>query len=139
MKNVLKYILPVFMVLVTVFSLAGCSGVISGNEAKAFINGFFDAVEAKDYNRASAFLHPDVTDDLKTFFEGMENKYDLDFSLIDITKYTGFYSTLYDSKIGGSVYRLSMNVKVGDKEVQMQIQVVRNDDGYGIYNLNITP
>ncbi|MBE7066346.1 MAG: hypothetical protein E7385_02220 [Ruminococcaceae bacterium] len=50
---------------------------------------------------------------------------------------TGFSSTYYSSNIGGSSYTQEMDVKIGDKEIEMEIELVRNDKGYGIYSIEI--
>lgn len=137
MRNVLKCIVPVLVVLAVIFSFAGCSGGISRDDAKAHIREFFDAIETKDYEQASTLLHPERPADLEAFFEGLSYTEDLDFSKIEITKYTGFSSSYYDSTVGGSTYSLSMNVKVGGNEIKMKIEIVRNDNGFGIYNFDI--
>ena len=129
--------IPIFLMLFTVFSFAGCSNGISGKEAKEHINGFFRAIETKDYDHASTFLHPEISADPKTVFENLEHENNLDFSAITITKYTGFSSSYYNSAVQGSLYTLNMKVDAGGKELKMAITIVRNDRGYGIYQLEI--
>lgn len=137
MKKVLKFTVPVLVVIIVILSFAGCSGGISRDDAQAHIRDFFDAIETKDYEQACALLHPERPADLETFFEGLSYAEDLDFSKIEITKYTGFSSSFYDSTVGGSTYSLSMNVKAGDNEIKMKIEIVRNDNGFGIYNFDV--
>ncbi|MCI8331436.1 MAG: hypothetical protein HFE78_01215 [Clostridiales bacterium] len=137
MKKILNSIVSVFAILVVIFSFVGCSGGISSDDAKAHISDFLDAIETKDYEHAATFLHPERPADLEAFFEVLKNEGDLDFSTIEITKYTGFSSSYYDSTVGGSTYSLSMSVKAGDDEIKMEIEIVKNDNGYGIYNLDI--
>ncbi|MCI8589821.1 MAG: hypothetical protein HFE77_03825 [Clostridiales bacterium] len=137
MKRILNCIVSVFVILVIIFSFVGCSGGISNNDAKAYTRDFLDAIEAKDYEHAATFLHPERPVDLEPFFEGLKSEENMDFSTIEITKYTGFSSSYYDSTVEGSAYSLSMNVKVGDDEIKMEIEIVKNDNGYGIYNLDI--
>ena len=67
----------------------------------------------------------------------MEHEKNLDFSAITITKYTGFSSSYYNSAVQGSLYTLNMKVDAGGKELKMEITIVRNDRGYGIYQLEI--
>lgn len=127
-------IVSVLAILLTV----GCSGGIRGEEAKKQINEFLDAVEAENYELASTFLHPERPADLKTFFESLKNEKSLDFSSgVEIVKYTGFSSSYYDSTVDGSTYTLAMKGTAGEQEFEMQIEIVRNDNGYGIYNLYI--
>ena len=121
-----------------IFSLVSCGMGINGGEAKEFIRDFFDAVVAEDYEKAEEFLHPDRPADLELFFLSIEEEEDLDFQEgIEIEKYTGFSSSLYDSTVGGSTYELTMRAKVGERDVVFTIEIVQNDNGYGIYNFDL--
>lgn len=51
--------------------------------------------------------------------------------------YTGFSSSYYNSAVQGSLYTLNMKVDAGGKELKIEITIVRNDRGYGIYQLEI--
>ena len=133
----MKKVASIFLILMFVFSLSACSGGISGDEAKSHINGFLEKIEADDYEAAEEFLHPECSADLQEFFETLENENKADFSSIDIQKYTGFKSSFYDSSVGGSTYSLTMKIAATDKIIQMEIEIVKNDAGYGIYNLDI--
>lgn len=138
MKKTLKNIFFTVAALICVVSLASCSGGIKGDDAKAYINDFFDAVSAEDYERAEALLHPDRPADLEEFFLNIEEKEDLDFqSGIEVERYTGMSSSYYDSTVDGSRYELVMQVSVDEKVVEFTIEIVQNENGYGIYNLNL--
>ncbi len=137
MKKLFNGTILFILVLTLIFSLGGCSGGISGDDAKTHINGFLDAIEKSHYEDAATYLHPERPTDLKAFFEFVEKEENLDFSSIEITKYTGFSASFYDSTVGGSTYTQSMKVDVGGKEAEMEIEIVKNDNGYGIYNLDI--
>ena len=134
----MKKILYLLITAIIIFSFSACSGSIKGNEAKAYINGFFDAIEAADYDLAATFLHPERPADLKIFFEGLENEKALDFSNIEIDKYTDFSSSYYDSTVDGSAYSLEMDTFISGKKAEIEIEIVKNDAGYGIYNFNIS-
>ncbi len=133
----MKKVVSIFLILMFVFSLSACSGGISGDEAKSHINGFFEKIEAGDYEAAEEFLHPDRPADLQAFFETLEDEKDVDFSSINIEKYTNFKSSWYDSSVDGSTYSLTMKIMISDTIIQMEIEIVKNDGGYGIYNLDI--
>lgn len=133
----MKKVASIFLILMFVFSLSACSGGISGDEAKSHINGFLEKIEAEDYEAAEEFLHPERPADLQEFFEALENKKNFDFSSINIEKYTGFKSSFYDSSVGGSTYSLTMKIADSDKIIRMEIEIAKNDNGYGIYNLDI--
>ena len=105
---------------------------------KAFINDFFAAIVAEDYDKAESFLHPERPADLEAFLLNVEQEVNVDFQAgIEIEKYTGFSSSLYDSTVNGSTYELTMRTKVGDKTVKFTIEIVKNENGYGIYNLDL--
>ena len=133
----MKRVLLLLVTVISVFSLLACSGGIKGDDAKVHINGFFDAIENKDYELAATFLHPERPADLKAYFENLENEEGLNFSNIEIDKYTGSSSENYDSSVGGATYSLCMDVHLNDGSVEIDIEIVKNDNGYGIYNLDI--
>ena len=138
MKHVFKKILVITITCVFVCSLVSCGNGIKGDEAKAYINDFFAAVVAEDYDKAESLLHPERPADLETFLLNVENEENVDFQEgIEIEKYTGFSSSLYDSTVAGSTYELTMRTKVGNKTVKFTIEIVRNENGYGIYNLDL--
>ena len=121
-----------------VCSLASCGNGIKGDEAKALINDFFVAIVAEDYDKAESFLHPERPADLEAFLLNAEEEKNVDFQAgIEIEKYTGFSSSMYDSTVNGSTYELTMRTKVGDKTVKFTIEIVKNENGYGIYNLDL--
>lgn len=138
MKHVFQKIVAIAITCLFVCSLASCGNGIKGDEAKAYINDFFTAIAAEDYDKAESLLHPERPADLKTFLLDVENKENVDFQKgIEVEKYTGFSSSLYDSTVAGSRYELTMRTKVGDKTVIFTIEIVKNETGYGIYNLEV--
>lgn len=138
MKHLLKRALILLLACLCVFSLASCGNGIKGDEAKAFINDFFAAIVAEDYEKAESFLHPRRPADLEAFLLNVEKEENVDFQAgIEIEKYTGVSASLYDSTVDGSRYELTMRARVGDKEVWFTIEIVSNENGYGIYNLDL--
>ncbi len=138
MKSLLRNILLVSIACLCVFSLVSCGNGIKGAEAKAFINDFFVAIVAEDYDKAESLLHPERPADLETFFLNVEKEENVDFQAgIEIEKYTGVSSSLYNSTVGGSRYELTMRTKVGDKKITFTIEIAKNKNGYGIYNLDL--
>lgn len=133
----MKRYLSVVLIFALAISLSACSGGISGDEAKSFINDFFETVETGDYTAAEVFLHPERPADLQAFLEGIEQEKNIDFSTIEIEKYTGIKSAVYDSTVDGSTYSLKMKLSVSGQTVNTEIEIVKNDNGYGIYNLDI--
>ena len=138
MKKILRHLLLATLCFLCVVSFASCSGGINKDEAKTFINDFFDAISAGDYDKAETFLHPERPADLETFLLDIEQKDNIDFqSGIKVDRYTGFSSSFYDSTVDGSTYELTMTTTVGEKQAKFTVEIVKNDNGYGIYNLYI--
>ena len=133
----MKKIIAVFLVVMLVFSLCACSKGISGKEAKQHVNEFLEKVKAEDYSAAEEYLHAERPADIQMFFEGLEHAEGVDFSTVSIKEYTGLRSTLYDSTVGGSTYTLMMKLSVSGKTAELEIELVRNENGYGIYNLDV--
>lgn len=138
MKRIFRIIVAIMIACLFVSSLVSCGNGIKGDEAKAFINDFFAAIVAEDYDKAEGFLHPERPADLEAFLQNVEKQANVDFQAgIEIENYTGFSSSLYDSSVDGSTYELIMRAKVGDKQVRFTIEIVKNEIGYGIYNFDI--
>ena len=141
MKKRILQIIALVLCCLCVFPLTSCKGAIKGDEAKEYINEFLDAIEAGDYEAAEEMLHPDFpSGKLEAFFTTAGRQLGVDFQEgIEIEKYTGFRSSFYNSSIDGSSYELTFRAKVGngDKVVTFTIEIVKNDNGYGIYNLEL--
>ena len=134
----LKSIVWIGLILACILSFASCSGGIKGEEAKAHINHFFDAVSAEDYEKAETLLHPQRPYDLEEFFRNAEKETGIDFGQgIEIRRYTGFSFAYYDSEVAGSTYELTMDATVGEQAVEFEIEIVKNESGFGIYNLDL--
>ena len=134
----IKAIFLVLVILVLSLSLVGCETKISRDEAKGTIEAFLGAVAAGDFESAKTYLHPEKPYDVEKFFNSIEERTGVDFQRgIEIKKYTGFSTSLYDSEIDGSDYELDMNITVDGFALELSIEVVRNDAGYGIYEIDI--
>ncbi len=138
MKSVFRSILIMTLACLCTLSLVSCGKGIKSDDAKALINDFFDAIVAEDYEKAESYLHPDCPAELESFFLNAEKELDIDFQEgIEIEKYTGVSSSIYDSTVDGSAFELTMRTKVGDTEVIFTIEIAKNDSGYGICNLEL--
>ena len=138
METIFKRLFSIMLCLTFVYALASCSGGIDTDEAKVFINEFLVEVSSGDYSGAEEFLHPDRPADLEKILTDIESKEEIDFkSGIKIEKFTGFSASFYDSTVGGSALKLSFNAKVGDATVKFTVEIVKNESGYGVYNLDI--
>ena len=138
MKKTVRILNIAMLCVICALSLVSCSGGIKRDEAKAFISEFLEAVESGDFEKAGTYQHPERGADLESFFLSIEEAEGIDFQAgIEIEKYTNFSSALYDTTVGGSTYELTMRTKVGDNTVKFMIELVKNEHGYGIYNLDI--
>lgn len=130
----MKKAVLVFLAVVMLISFVGCGG-IDGSKANATINEFFSFVEAGDYASAQALLHPDRSPDLEAIFTSFAEQYDLDYSSgINIKSTVSTLSSAYDTEVKGSTYGKRYILEVSGKEFESEIQIVQNDNGYGVYN-----
>ena len=140
MRKLLHSFTCILILCLCMFLLSSCKGGIQGSEAKAHVNAFFAAIVDENYSEAETLLHPERPAELESFFLNVEEEKGIDFQEgIEIKKYTGFSSSFYDSTVDGSTYELTMQTKVGEKTIEFTIEIVKNEAGYGIYNLDITP
>ena len=138
MKKFLKTLTVAIVCLSCVISLASCKGGIDTKNAKSFTEDFFSAIEAEDYETAKTFLHPERPADLEPFFTSIEKDEGIDFQQgIEIDRYVNFSYSYYDSTVDGSTSKPTIRTKVGNTTVTFTIEIVQNDNGYGIYNLDI--
>lgn len=128
----------IFMLLVSIIlGLCACSGGIDSKEAKDDIALFFSTVERGEYDEAAGFLHPDRPADLKSFFAAVGQEEGVDFSDIQIERYTGYRFSWYNSEYDGSACGFDIDVRVNGKLAEIEVLIVRNDAGYGIYEFDI--
>ena len=138
MRKLLRSFSCILILCLCMFLLSSCKGGIQGSEAKAHVNEFFAAIVNEDYSEAETLLHPERPAELESFFLDVEEEKGVDFQEgIEIEKYTGFSSAFYDSAVGGSTYELTMQTKVGEETIEFTIEIVKNEAGFGIYNLNL--
>ena len=135
-----KYFIIALAMLLMLLSLTSCSGGIKGDEVKTLTADFFGAVRAEDWASAKTYLHPALEDlDLEGDFLKIEEAYGLDFqSEFKVDRYTGFHTSFYSSEVDGSSYTLNMKAVLGETPFLLEITVVRNDAGYGIYNIRFS-
>ena len=102
--------------------------------AKEYAKQLILAVANDDFETARQYLHPDRagTYDLERCFEYIENEYEVDFSNgVIINKHKKA-----ETKIGFDVeYRFCYVITVENKELELYFLAIRNDNGFGIYNI----
>ncbi len=136
MKNAKRLLSAILLSALMILSLASC---IDKDEAKATTDAFLSAIEAGDFDAAAEFLHPDIAkEDIQGVFEKIEAEYGVNFSDgVKMVRTLGFKSMAYDSKIGGSSYSTVTEITLSGKRGELEVTVVDNDEGYGIYYLSI--
>ncbi len=138
MRSLLRKCVVAAVLMSVVLMLTAC---ISSDEAKALASDFALCISEGRYDDASALMHPDAessSERIIWFINDCKAKMGIDFSEgFEITEYTGFSNSFYDSSIGGSFHELEMKATVGETEVYYLIQVIDNKAGYGIYHIEI--
>ena len=131
-----KSIILIVLALALCFSLVACK--IDKDEAKETTEEFILAIENGDFEKAKTYLHPEKPLDLENYFNGIEDRAGVDFQNgIEIKRYTEYSSSLYDSEVDGADYELEMNVIVDSIAFEISIEIVKNDLGYGIYDIEV--
>lgn len=134
----IKHLFLTLMAVVLAFSLVGCANRVKKDEAKETAEAFLDAVEAGDFEKAKTYLHPEKPFDVEKYFNEKELRSEIDFQKgIEIKRYTEYSSSAYDSDVGGGDFELEMNIIVDGVAFEISIDIVRNDLGYGIYDLDL--
>ena len=140
MKRIVSIFAVLAILLTATVSLASCSGGVSRDEAKEATDAYFAAMTAEQYEEAAALFHPatSMTAELmESTSETLRTEMGADFTEgATIERYVGMKSAYYDSNFGGSVYELTMEVKVGGKTLTVTTEVVRTDEGYGLWNVH---
>ena len=140
MKRIVSIFAMLAILLTATVSLVSCSGGVSRDEAKEATDAYFAAMAAARYEEAAALFHPatSMTAELmESTAETLRTEMGADFTEgATIKRYVGMKSAYYDSNFGGSVYELTMEVKVGGKTLTVTTEVVRTDEGYGLWNVH---
>lgn len=133
-----KIILPIILLLL-VSLLVSCENAVSSDEAKDLSLEMFECIEKDLYEDAAGLMHPSretSAEFLQSYIEEIEQETGADFSDgIEIDRQIGFSSALYDSDVKGSRYGIKYIVKVGEYTFEAEVEIVRNDEGFGIYDI----
>ncbi len=122
-----------------IFSFASCGKGLSVKDAKADAARFFSDLENGDYEGAAARMHPSR----KIGAEALEARMTaigIDPAVgIERIRYSSVSASYYDTEVGGSSVELEMQVlfEGASAEIEFELTFVKNDAGYGIYELEI--
>ena len=137
-KRKTKALALLLVVALSLLCLSACGGGIDQREAREFIDEFFDTVNEADYDRAERFLHPDYPLDLQAYFARLAKREQLNLDGgFKLDAVTGYSASLYTSEVDGSSYEPTIRATVGDRLVEITVEIVQNQNGYGIYGLEI--
>ena len=138
--RILSVLAALFLLLA---SLTACSGGVTREETKTAMDSLLSALDNENYAEAAALYHPDaaMTEDLLAAFAGqIKTKVGIDLTEgAVVEKITGMSSSYYDSNVDGSRYALTARIKAGDKTADLTVEVIRNDRGYGIFQVECNP
>lgn len=134
----IKAFISILLVLVLGLTAVSCGSRVKKKEAKEITESFLDAVETGDFAKAKGYMHPEKQIDVEKYFANLEAKYGVDFQKgIEIKRYVEYSSAIYDSEVDGGEYELDMNVMIDGIAFELNITVVRNDAGFGIYEIDL--
>ena len=133
----MRVVLSLVLVLALCLTAVGCAGKIKKSDAKETAEAFLAAVAEGDFEAAETYLHPRASFNAEEIFSGIESRVSIDFQKgIEIRRYTDFSSSLYDDDVKGSDYELEMDILVDGVTLELSIEIVKNDHGYGIYEID---
>ena len=138
--RILSVLAALFLLLA---SLTACSGGVTREETKTAMDALLTALDNENYAEAAALYHPDaaMTEELlAAFAEQVKTKVGIDLTEgAVVEKITGISTSYYDSNVDGSRYALTAKIKAGDKTADLTVEVIRNDKGYGIFQVECNP
>lgn len=123
--------------LLIAFSLTGCDKKIKKDEAEECIETFLESIETEDYETADSLLHPEKPGSVSELCMALEMGLGVDFQEgIEVTEFTELSSVAYDTELSGAVYLVDVEATVSDVDLLISFEIVRNDNGFGIYSYN---
>ena len=137
-----RAMVPIILIALCIYTLltsVSCGGGIDRKEAKQLVSDFLDALSSHEYEKAEELLHPEYFLDIEKFSNDAEKNNGFDFTAgIEIEKYMSVSSAYYNSTVGGSTYETTVRTKIGEETAKFTIEIVKNDKGYGIYNIKLS-
>ncbi len=144
MKRIIVTVLALVLML-SAFSLAACNigGVesVTREEAEIAISNFLGAIGKGDYEKASGYMHPDNASSPEKIGDVVNSLRDIGIDLskpLAIKRVTSVRAAFFDTKYNGSTYEMSMTAEAGGKTCYIDALVVRNDAGFGVYDIYIS-
>ena len=140
MMKTLRIGLALLLVVCLPLGLFCSCGDFDTAAAKEHISGFFEKVSEENYTAARDYLHPTRRAEAKLgqYFNTLSQREGLYFKQgVTLQRYTATEIALYTSDIDGTSYKNTIQALIGSKEAVINIEIVQNEAGYGIYNLRI--
>lgn len=136
------------LALVLTFSLillSSCNFIKDTQAADLMLKDFVSALVNKDYEGASAYIHPDVNinaNDLKAMVEDMEATWQMNLSsgveYVELTQMYTNYSATVIPKTEQTTYKIGYKVLIDGRKFDLNAVVFKSGDVMGIYTFKLT-
>ena len=117
--------------------LSSCG--VSEREARDGAERFLLAVQNGDYETAAAQMHPTYrasAEELREYLSAVEDSLGIRFADgMILSGYTSFQKDDHHPTVGGAYAVLEGTMDVGTAAVRFIVTVIRDGDGYGIFNI----
>ncbi len=127
-------------ILVLVCLLLSSCG-ISAQETRDSTERFLLAVQNGDYEAAAEQMHPTyraTAEELREYLTEVEESLGIRFADgMILSGYTSFQKADRHPTVGGAYAVLEGRMDVGTAAVQFTVTVIRDGDGYGIFNIQL--
>ena len=124
----------------SIFTSVGCGCADKTKQIKKEVTEVFEFVKNDEFVKTEEYFHPDALFAYRKLIadvELIEKLYKIDFSDgLKIVRTQGFEIVGYTSEYKGSSYEMNYIVSVGERKFEMEVLVVDNDNGYGIYEID---
>ena len=132
-------VLAILLALCLLFTSCG----ISKQEARDYAEHFFLALQNRDYEEASLWMHPTYrasAEVLEEYFGGIEEQLGIRFADgMILSGYTSYQADNHHETIGGAYAALEGYMDVGVTAVQFVVTVIRDTSGCGIFDVKFQP
>lgn len=143
MKNLIR-VLSILLILS--LSLSVCVGCADGEEgdglvyrAKTTATVFLDSIAGGYDELAATHLHPHFESTPRFIVYETFSKLGVQLKNgITDREFVTFHTALYDSEYGGSVCEMTVYCTIDGQDCEIDLTVVDNDEGYGIYYVKIS-
>ena len=138
MKRSVKILCCLLVGVLLLVGMTGCENSIGFEEGKTYTTNFFELIHQEKYNDAAMLFHESAATtgtELQAYFEALERQLLLDFS--DPHVILGFQSMSTNVSTDGGTCALTCKMEFGINVVKAEMELLRNEAGFGITNFRI--